>query len=75
MIHQAGPLDRGVQRCVRCGEILGRGWPVGALVQVIPEDLCTSTVLYVGWPPDCPLSTEHLAANGKPIDGSPRQQA
>ena len=79
MIHQAGPLERGVQRCLRCGAILGGGhyaqWYVGASVQVIPVGGLRRELMQVGHPPDCPESVEHLASNGTPIDGYPRQQA
>ena len=91
MIHQAGPLHRGtIQCCLRCGYILTdytgamvpeadvheglAGWAVGAFIDV--EDLggMTQSLVTQG-PATCPESTEYLAANGKPIDGYPRQQA
>ena len=89
MIHQAGPLERGVQRCLRCGELISdyrdtmvpegdpppRGWAIGAFVQVEQVTSFARAWALVDDPPDCPESVEHLAANGKPIDGYPRQQA
>lgn len=90
MIHHAGPLQNGLQCCMRCGEILSdyrhamipvgdplpTGWAVGAFVEGddMPKGYARSWWLTEA-PPNCPESTEYLAANGKPIDGYPRQQA
>ena len=53
----------------------GRAIECGAFVEVEQLTSFARALALVDDPPDCPLSTERLAANGTPIDGYPRQQA